>query len=191
MLWRNANYPEAAFKIGAHDNNWQPWNKQMVDVPKDAVSVPGDGFLVYNNTVVMPGAHFLERTNNTASRKLLNFRFFNNIFVIEPAMNKGAPLGTETGLQFERNLFASYAPGTEEQGRIVAGPQGLALDEPAKIGFAGLTKYRFDLKPGSPAIGAGMANPVAPQSARDLGAIPAGALWQAPVVGPQTATGGE
>jgi hypothetical protein len=183
-LWRKVDYPEAAFKLGAHDNNWKPYNKQMAEVPKDAVSIPGDGFLVYNNTVVMPGAHFLERVNGTASRKLLNFHFFNNIFVMEPAMNKGAPLAPDTGLQLDYNLFSSSLA-SEVQARIIAGPHGLVLRDPTKIGFVDMTTHHFELKPNSPAVRAGMVMPNAPQSSSTLGAIPAGAIWQSPLVGPQ------
>lgn len=172
-LWRKVEYPEAAFKLGAHNNNWKPYNKQMTGVPQNAVSVPGNGFLVYNNTVFMPGAHFLERVNGTASRKLLGFHFFNNIFVTEPAMNKGAPLATDIGLELDYNIFSSSLPVMESQSRILAGPHGLVLDDPAEIGFADMTNHRFGLKPDSPAVGVGIVKPNAPESSSTLGAIPA------------------
>jgi len=155
-LWKSVDYPEAAFKIGAHDNNWKPFNKQMADVPRDSVSVPGNGFLVYNNTVSMPGARFLERTNGTASRKLLNFHFFNNVLLVEPEMNKGTAMTADTGIIFERNVaksevLAGHGGTVSKDGAITDPPAGTLRDN-------------------------------APGSSMTVGVGPD---WKSPVVGPQ------
>jgi hypothetical protein len=184
-LWSKVGYPPAAFKIGAHDNNWKYW-KWMKDVPVDTVAVPGAGFLVFNNTVFMPGVHFLERTNGLASRKLLNFHFFNNIFVVDPTMNKGVPLAPDTGITFDHNLVVAAPSQAGPARTILAGPDGLVRDEVGRVGIADPDRNHFDLLPESPAIGGGQAFPGEADVSLDLGAVPAGGTWKTPEVGPRT-----
>jgi hypothetical protein len=183
-MWRRAGYPIAWFKAGARDSNWK-WPKHMKDVPKGVAGAPGDGFLIFNNTIVLNDGYFLERVSGH-QLKLEGFRFYNNIFVTQPHDGEVA-IQPDTGQEFDfaHNLYAPSSKTQVVPGKVIAGKDGVALDDPAKIGFVDLPNHRFELQEGSPAIGAGMSIPNEADADKDLGAIPYGKTWIPRVVGPQ------
>ena len=185
-MWRRAGYPASWFKAGARESNWK-WPKHMVNVPKDKIEVPGDGFLVYNNTVVLQDGYFLERTSGFPVQ-MKKFRFASNIFVTVPIHAEEAiHSDTAEWFDFDHNI---YAPPSRTEGatpgQVVAGKDGKVLSDLSAIGFFDSRQYRFDLQPGSPAIGAGVVIEGQPDSSKDAGAVPAGQRWEPLTVGPQS-----
>lgn len=187
-LWRRAGWPAAWLKVGIAESNWKG-RAHMTTVPRGVVSVPGAGFVVFNNTVVLRDGYFLERANGHDLR-LKNFRFYNNLFVTQPLHGEHAlPPDTGADWEFARNLYAPPRPSllTPPAGKMIAGPGGQALSSPEALGLSDPWNNRFALTPGSPAVGAGMLVPGEPDALRDIGAIPFGAAWSPPPVGPQPA----
>ncbi len=183
-MWRRAGYPVAWFKAGARDTNWK-WPKHMKDVPKGVAGAPGDGFVIFNNTVVLNDGYFLERVSGHKLR-MENFKFYNNIFVTQPNSPEHA-IQPDTGAEFDfaHNLYSPSGAVSTPVGQELAGKNGVVVTSPTKIGFVDQANHRFELQPGSPAIGAGMTISSEPDASADLGAIPFGKTWVSPVVGPQ------
>jgi hypothetical protein len=155
----------------------------MQDVPKDSpAEVPGAGFLVYNNTVYFPGGNFL--TTLGQNRQYKNFRFLNNIFVCRE-FNLRNKAYRAPSMEFSHNLYAP-APGhaSAAVADLVAGGGGKLLTKVDEIKWTSAPED-FSLKAGSPAVGAGVEIPGAPEASQDLGAIPLGKTWTPLIVGPQ------
>ena len=184
-MWRRAAWPTCWLKVGARPDNWADRLPQMKDVPRDSVTIPGDGFVVFNNTIVLNDGYFLERSNSQ-DIALKNFKFINNIFVTRPYAGDIAIMpDTGSHFKFSHNLYCPPLPAGVEAGKMVAGDGGIVLDEKARIGFRDPARFQFDLTADSPAIGAGGEDSSIPELSKDMGAIPAGKKWVSPLVGPQ------
>lgn len=182
------------FKLGASDRNWTkehmgsvPLKQLIAAKSKRFVKAPGDGFLVFNNTVIMPHSNLLNTPgispliDGPLPRELVNFRFFNNILVTH-AFHR---LDTFSGslIEFYHNLV--IASKTDAQSKISAGLGGQVLSSIAELKLADPDTGDFRLTPDSPAIGKGT-QLIAPDDAMsDIGAIPFGKEWPAFKVGPQ------
>ena len=201
-VYRNLIYATAAFqelwpwrpgcfKLGARDRNWN--KPHMGSVPdkqliaarsKRFVMAPGDGFLVFNNTIIMPHANLLNTpmpVDGPMPRELVNFRFFNNILVTHGFHR----LDTFSGslIEFYHNLV--IAAKTPAQSKISAGIGGQTLNNLGELKLAAPDTGDFRLTPGSPAVGKGTTQ-IAPEDAMsDIGAMPYGKDFQRPKAGPQ------
>ncbi len=182
-LWDGIWPSRSWLKAGADPKNWEAYNKHMKDVPKDApADPPAPGFLVYNNTVYFPAGNFL--TTLGQNRQYRNFRLFNNIFVCRQ-FNLRSPTYRAPAMEFSHNLYAP-PPATQPSAvaDLIAGEGGTVLAGVEAIGWVAPPKD-FSLKSGSPAVGAGISLPVAPEAFKDIGAVPFGKTWSPPQVGPQ------
>ncbi len=160
----------------------------MKYVPRGVAEAPGDGIMVFNNTVVLHDSYFLERTSGHPL-KMRNFRFFNNIFVTQPLYREYAiQKDTGTDFDFSNNIYAPPRQVKILAGQIIAGQDGFALDNSHKIGFLDISRNRFELQKDSPAIGAGIQVEGEGAAHTDLGAISYGTSWISPLVGPQIRT---
>ncbi|MGI5869261.1 MAG: hypothetical protein ACOX9C_07450 [Kiritimatiellia bacterium] len=83
-----------------------------------------------------------------------------------------------------RNLTGSIDPRVFAH-KVMAGKNGIALDDYTQIGFADVEACDFSVRPGSPAVGKAMDVPGVSFRFKDLGAVRQGDTWYPPVVGPQ------
>lgn len=117
------------FKAGASKDNWEaPWNSHMKGVSMDSVASPGDGVVVFNNTVYYPAGNFLTRVQ-PAARKFENFHFLNNVSV---AGNFSRQKGSfAENMRFTQNIWYTYPPARDEEpsnGEKFAGQGGTVLN---------------------------------------------------------------
>jgi len=176
-------WPPSVFKIGASDRNW---TKPHMIAPKDgsgpvskaSVTVPGEGFLVYNNTIFFEHGYFMS-TPMPIERELVNFHFFDNICVV--AGFHRIPEYRAPRIGFDHNLVF-FSAGTNPQAEFLAGPGGKVLKDLAELKLG----PDFGPAPQSPAAENGIASPRA--AARPyVGAVTPGGTWNLPPVGPDEA----
>jgi hypothetical protein len=87
-----------------------------------------------------------------------------------------------------RNLTGSIDPRVFAH-RVMAGKDGIALDDYTQIRFSNVETFDLSVRPDSPAVGKAMAVPGVDLRFKDIGAVQQGDTWYPPVVGPQR--GGE
>lgn len=175
------------FKAGATQDNWTaPWNRErMQGVSMDAVRAPGDGIVVFNNTVIYPGGRFLTLVQ-PSTRRFENFHFINNLVVTQTF---GGPAGYRASdMAFRNNLWIT-SPGPDDgTGGAFAGQNGSVVAAPANLPTS---PRAFLDAPDIPAADRGVPVPEAdglpdrPQEIAHIGAILRGHEWTPPIVGPQ------
>ncbi len=176
------------FKAGASSQNWEaPWNSHMKDVPRDVVRAPGDGVVVFNNTVFFPGGEFLTRVQ-PPERKFENFRFVNNVSIAAGFSRQGEDLGG--GITFSHNAWA-YSPVGGDRGQLFAGTDGTVFPESSSTWIAACRRMRrrsWKARPGRiPGAGVPSASAAFPGAAdiRTVGAGLNGRPWKMPETGPR------
>ncbi len=177
------------FKAGASSQNWEaPWNSHMKDLPRDVVRAPGDGVVVFNNTVFFPGGEFLTRVQ-PPERKFENFRFVNNVSVAAGFSRQQEDLGG--GIAFSHNAWA-YAPEGGVRGQVFAGADGTVFPESSSTWIASMSQNAEDILDGAPwkdLPGAGVPSATAAfPGAADIHTVGAGLNgrpWKMPETGPR------
>ncbi len=162
------------FKIGAGDLNWirkdmgmVPREKRNAPVSKRFAIAPYPGFQVYNNTVYAPDCTLFNAIQ-PLDREFINFRFFNNIFIVKMMDRRTGFKGSL--IEFFNNISVSAE--NAEQSKIMAGENGIILPDVKAVMFKNTEEYDFSLMPGSPAIGKGTLDFAQPDNSKDIGAIP-------------------
>ncbi|HEX7009991.1 MAG TPA: DUF1961 family protein, partial [Phycisphaeraceae bacterium] len=181
-MWTRAGHTPGWFKAGASGSNWERPN--MTGVPMDVVAPPGDGVVVFNNTVIFPGGQFLTRVQ-PLKRAFENFHFLNNICLTSAFSNGDDFRGSR--IRFEHNLWVGS---DDARGKIFAGQGGRVLPDAASLRLEDIESHRFAPRQDSPAVG--LAGPVAAaqqltdasSTPRDVGAVSHGQAWRMPAVGP-------
>lgn len=178
-IWDKVNHVPGVFKIGASGKNWarEHMGATAVDVKhsmisKRFVAVPGEGFVVYNNTIYFPQGNLLTLPHPTYgefTRELVNFRFFNNIFVTQKLYQRDDWQGSL--MEFESNLNICLAS-QNQSGAIAAGKNGRVLHQIDQAGFTSSTRHIFSLQANSPAQQLGVTIKAMFEDHR-----PAGANW--------------
>ncbi len=199
FIYRNLIYADpdiwpwspGCFKLGATDRNWTkehmgkcPADQIRTPISKRFVMIPYPGFLVFNNTIVMP-QHFLlniqQPIEGPGIRDLVNFRFFNNILVTHSFHKRDYFTGSL--IEFYNNIAVNTS--NSRQTEIAAGIDGQVLPGLDAVKMADPANADFRLLPGSPAIGKGTVEIDRTDSSKDIGAIPDGKSWPKFPAGPQ------
>ncbi len=178
-LW--PTWRPGVFKIGAADRNWDkphmgtaPVQQPASRISKRFVMVPYPGFLAFNNTIVCPYSSIFT-IPMPAARDLVNFRFFNNIFMTAAFHNN--PHWKGSLFEFYSNIELDRQQSPENpHAKIAAGRDGVSLSSEEGV-FAKLAGGDFRLAQGSPAIGKGVTTLDEIDASLDLGAIPYGSSW--------------
>lgn len=184
-LWRNAGHTPGWFKAGAPGKNWN--REHMQGVPKDVVRPPGDGVVVFNNTVFYPYGDFMTRVQ-PMERAFENFHFVNNICHASGFANGDAFEGSR--IQFVSNLWVGNGSEPDARGQIFAGEDGQVLPDVAALRLKDPAQGEFAPQAGSPAIDAAKILPVTvslprlDQPLTDIGAVPHEQPTPSPKVGP-------
>ncbi len=151
--------------------------KILADTKLLPITVPGAGFIVFNNTIYWPG----ERSTLIGAnrRDQFGFKFYNNIFIspfgyLPYVPTKKAWEGDE---YFKaRNFIGGTEPG-KPGATACAGEGGKVFASFAEIGLEDPDSEKFTPRSDSPVIGAAIAVPDAPVQFKDVGAIQQGAQW--------------
>lgn len=175
------------FKAGASRENWEAkWNGHMKEIQRDTVSAPGNGVVVFNNTVIFPNGYFLTRVQPPA-RRFENFWFYNNVSLAQGFSRQTDSNGEN--MQFSHNVWA-YLPAGSDRGQTFAGEGGAVLVETEASLKKAIDTGTY--KRGWP-VGAGKGTGV-PQgesafpgasSIKNVGVFLRDGEWNEPVVGPQ------
>lgn len=166
-----AGYKPAIFKFGTPNE---------LDDGVTAFVAEDEGFWIFNNTIVAPGARLFTNVSGSGRSGIPfdNFRFVNNAVVCD-VFDKGNGIASlmynySSGIEFSNNFFAldnmkqySYV------GDTVTENGGAVLDSPESMGFQKITRLELNpvLKSDSPLIGAGIADRHEPDMSRDVGAL--------------------
>ncbi len=145
-------------------------------------TVPGAGFLFFNNTVHFPAGDCFTLSSDPVSAPG-NFHFINNAFAADTLSSVALP--NVSGMQFASNFVAPSSAGQPGPGRIFANASGRQFASFDALQFTDPAKLNFAPKPGSPLLAAGIARPDLPGSSRDVGAISKGSPGTPPETGPR------
>lgn len=175
------------FKAGAAEGNWTAaWNRDhMQDVPKNSVRAPGDGIVVFNNTVVYPGGRFLTITQ-PAARRFENFHFINNLVVAQTFIGK--PGYRAPDMDFRNNVWIPSPGPDDNSGEIFAGTGGRVLAPLSQTSPTPLVLLDLGKTSANPAgIPVPEAAAVLANGDRTdhIGATMNGNDWTPPIAGPQ------
>ena len=178
-LWGEAGWTPGIWKLGAQEDNWH--RKDVQIRPDEPVRPPGEGFLAFNNTIVLPDHNILTRVQSP-QRRYENFFIFNNL-VVAKDFNQAATYNGG-GLAFSHNVAALCAAQPNVEGAAAFTENGRLVRGFAEIGAFDSATGRLEFSANSPARG--MARLGGPAEALpDAGAVPFAATWAPPIVGPQ------
>ena len=173
------------FKIGASGKNWEhdamgavPISQVASRISKRFVVAPDAGFMAFNNTILFPYGTLLTTpmpVEGREARELVNFRFFNNIFLTGGFHSNTNWRGSL--IEFYANLNLDRSPGNPHKG-LATGETGVTLTDIQEVKFQDCTNGDYRLAAGSPALGRGITTMGEIDASPDLGAIPAGTAWQ-------------
>ncbi|PAW78605.1 MAG: hypothetical protein B9S32_06700 [Verrucomicrobia bacterium Tous-C9LFEB] len=187
LMVENANWTPGWFKAGASRENWESkWNSHMKDAPRDVVRSPGDGVVVFNNTIFFPGGNFLTYVQ-PPDRKLDNFWFYNNISVAQGFSRQGD--FDATTIHFSHNLWA-FLPASDDRGAVFAGEGGAVIAESAealskKMEGDAFMRGRLWADHAGTGVSQAKAVDAKAESINWVGANSGAGDWKEPVVGPQ------
>jgi len=142
------------------------------------------GMLIFNNTIFWPGnAPAIGRTATEHHPDQIGF--YNNIFAADYCFSVGcAEWEPVEAFVMARNLTGSIDPRAFAH-KVMAGKDGIALDDYTQIGFSNVEAFDLSVRPDSPAVGKAMDVPGVALRFKDIGAVQQGDTWYPPVVGPQ------
>jgi hypothetical protein len=194
LIAESSGHRPGWFKAGASQQNWtSPWNiPHMKDVSLDSVRAPGAGVVIFNNTVIFPGGHFLTVVQ-PHSRLFENFHFINNISVAQAFAGQAGYRAPN--MIFRNNVWVNAPAGRGEAsgGETFAGEGGVVLAAPSSENELIATDFATGKGGGqSVAFGKGVAVPEAAsvfpgaETITNIGAVARGHEWSPPVAGPQT-----
>ncbi len=176
-LWKLVDHTPGVFKIGANGKNWfKPhMGSTTVDtlhskISKRFVVVPGEGFVVYHNTIYSPNSNLLTLPNPNEGpfkRELVNFRFFNNLIVTQQLYKDDSWQGSV--MEFDGNLNVCLNS-QSQSANLTAGASGKVLHQIPEVGFTNPQSHDFTLQKQSPANGIGVRIPGRFTANRPVGA---------------------
>lgn len=177
-LWSSVGWIPGIFKIGAQETNWL--RKDIKVAPDEIVRAAGEGFLAFNNTIVLPDHDVLTRVQKL-NRSMENFHIFNNVIVAR-RFNDGRKYFGQ-GITFSHNVAVLESPADDpgaasltDQGHLATDVASVCVWDPARGGWV--------LVPESPARG--LRRPSSPaQALADAGAVAWEQRWVVPQFGPQ------
>lgn len=178
-LWGEAGWTPGIWKLGAQEDNW---TRKDVQIPPDEpVRPPGDGFLAFNNTVILTDHNILTRVQS-AKRLFENFAIFNNVVAAKDFNQAGASSGA--GIAFSHNVAVMPITSESAEGAAAFARDGKLVENLSEVGTFEPESGRLALSPESPARA--MRRPGSPADALpDAGAVAFGAAWAPPICGPQ------
>lgn len=187
VFWsKKAELETDAFKIMAPKtaNTGLPWS---TDIPLDEngkpteVKLEGNGFSVFNNTIIMPSGGFMKGVGSGMSGvPHKGFKFKNNV-VVSDVWSVDEEYGDEArvytsafqGAEFAGNVFSNDSLAKFAIVDDFVGDGGKYVNNSETLGFKDITRLKInpELKSDSVLIGAGVTDANEPAMSSDVGAL--------------------
>ncbi|MCE9611990.1 MAG: hypothetical protein K8R23_17470 [Chthoniobacter sp.] len=170
-LWARLDWRPGCFHLAVQDENWE--RPHMKEVPRETVALPGEGLVVYNNTIHFPHGTVFS-FGGLGTRSVRNCKFFNNVCVASGLVPPAYGTFEFGGMEFAGNGVVGVGAKGSGPGEIFAGRGGKQAGSAKELGLADLLHGDVTLTKNSPAAGGGVELKNLRAASSDIGALKLG-----------------